>query len=280
MASPTERGLHIAGLEIQVRCNRPDLLDVLMREFVGYEPRGGAPDVVLEYEAREDFRPSQLPTHPWPGYTARWDGSSYRYWRKDSEGVLVEADGGPVIARFQGIPLHWTIEATMRVTTSVALARVGGLLVHSCGVVAGDRALLFSGPSGAGKSTLARLLTEQHGEMARLGDDLVAVRPDPASPSGWRAHATPFNGELGRAPETSAPLGAVYFLMKGARHERRPLPTGDALRRLLRNTMAYVDEARAADRALEATAGLSSRVDAFVLEFSLGPGVTQVLEIT
>ena len=104
------------------------------------------------------------------------------------------------------------------------------------------------------------------------------VRPD--EQGRFWAHATPFCGELGPAGDGKAPLAGLYFLLKGARHLAAPLAPTDALRRLMRNVMAYVVERDTAERVLAAAAALVASVPCFVLEFAKDHGVARVLGVT
>jgi hypothetical protein len=278
----TERALCVGGVEIVLRAHRGDALDGLLDPWPPYPSRGGPPGVILEYRAIDGFQGEQPADRVYPGYGCRARSPrEYAVWRRDSRGTIEIPDdpGQPVVGRFEGNPGRWAIEASLRVVMSLALPRAGGVMIHSAGIASDTRAILFSGPSGAGKSTISQML--QHGTRLerRLGDDLTVARPD-GDAGGWRAFATPFAGEIGPAPDGDAPLEAVYFLVKSARHRRERLDPPDALRRLLRNAMAYVQERQAADRALAACAALVGRIPCYILEFARDPGVAAVLGVT
>lgn len=273
--------LRIGGIEIDLRVSDAEALARLVEPWTGY--RGGAaePDVRFEYHTIDGYMGEQPEDTPYPAYGCRAETTSagvrYAIWRRDSRGtILVPRQDGPLHCRFEGNPGRWAIEACLRVTMSLALPRDGGLMIHSAGVASERRALLFSGPSGAGKTTISTMLAE-HSRERRLGDDLTVARP---GERGWIAHATPFAGEAGPVPEATAPLEAMHFLVKAARHRREPLAKPEALRRLMRNVMAYVREREAADRALGAAAAFVAEVPCYILEFARDPGVARVLGVT
>jgi hypothetical protein len=275
----THRALRVGGVEIELRCTRDGSLAALLQPWEGYRSAGGPPDVVLEYDAIEGWLGEQPEGRPYPGYACHArSASEYLLARRDSRGTIeIPPDpSSPVTGRFVGNAGKWAIEAALRITMSLALPRLGGLLVHSAGIASKDRALVFSGPSGAGKSTISTMLAGMSRYDRRLGDDLTIVRPEGDA---WRAYATPFAGEVGPAPDGSAPLEALYFLIQSQRHHRERLERGDALRRLLRNVMAYVQERQAADRALVAAASFVAAVPCWVLEFAKDPGVARVLGV-
>lgn len=263
----------VAGLEIEVETNAPAVAETLRGRWEGYAPAGGDPDIRVVYEAIPGFAIEQPASREYPGFAAAAGGpGEIRLQRQDGRGIVCAPEVGPVVADFAGVDQPFALEAVLRVAVAAALPRAGGLVLHSSGGMA-DRALLFLGKSGAGKSTISRLLP-----LRRLGDDLTAVRPD--ADGRFHAHATPFAGEIGPAPDGAAPLAGLHFLVQGGRHLRTRMRPRDALPQLLRNTMAYVVEARAAARVLAAAAALVHAVPCYVLEFRKDADVAAVLGVT
>jgi len=269
----------------------------MLAPWRGYRPEDSdlAPHVIVEYQTIDGYMREQPAQRSYPGFGCVAHSPQepkasveYELWRRDSRGTIeIPADlAQPVVARFEGNPGAFAIEASLRLAMSLAVPRLGGLVLHSAGVATGStsagdsgaRALLFSGPSSSGKSTMASLLADRF--PCRLGDDLTIARPDPQTPGRWCVHATPFAGELGPAPDGHAPLAALYFLVKSSRHFASPLPAHEVLRRLLRNVMAYVQERGAAERVLAATARFAAEIPCYVLEFAKDPGVARVLGVT
>jgi hypothetical protein len=263
----------VAGLEVEVITNAPSVAEELRGRWEGYASAGGDPDIRVAYEAVPGFAIEQPAGREYPGFAASAGGPGEIYVaRQDGRGVLRAPDNGPVEVEFTGLDQPFAIEAVLRLAVATALPLAGGLMLHSSGGME-QQALLFLGKSGAGKSTISRLLN-----LRRLGDDLTAVRPDPQGR--FHAHATPFAGEIGPAPDGAAPLAGVHFLRQGAHHLRTPVAPRDALPELLRNTMAYVVEARTASRVLAAAAALVDAVPCYVLEFRKDADVAAVLGVT
>jgi hypothetical protein len=275
--------MHVGGVEIALTCERADVVEALVGRWRGYEGTGRSPDVVLRYEAKEGWLIPQPAGREYPGYdsSAAPDGE-LRFARRDSRGTIMIPGSaeGPVRCEFEGAAMPHALDATLRLALSVAVPRAGGLVIHSAGISSTSerRALLFSGPSGAGKSTVSALLEEALPFDHRLGDDLTIARPDEAG-TFW-AHATPFAGERGPAADGKAPLAGLYFLLKGTRHVVTPIGPHDALRRLMRNVLAYVVERDSAERVLTAASALVAAVPCHVLEFAKDPGVARVLAVT
>jgi hypothetical protein len=92
------------------------------------------------------------------------------------------------------------------------------VLIHSSGVIVGDRVALFLAPSTGGKSTVA----SQADGMPKLSDDQVIIRSVDGT---IHAYATPF-GRLTSGPN-SARLGGIFVLQKADYFELNPIPIKD-----------------------------------------------------
>jgi len=188
---------------------------------------------------------------------------------------VIERDGAFTVdwSRFQG-RLDWrsktgalaaqspaVVGTFLRAFASHVLPKSSGFLLHSAGHIAAGRAYVFAGASGAGKSTLSKLAAPG----ARLSDEIVLLVKNRR---GWRAHGTPFAGELPGGRRASAPLGALYFLEKATAWSRRPIPRGEAARRLLRCVLSFGADQRQSLRLLDAAENLVQSVPCFALRFA------------
>ncbi|MCG8457649.1 MAG: hypothetical protein MI919_15345 [Holophagales bacterium] len=125
------------------------------------------------------------------------------------------------------------VENFFRLLVAYRLLELGGVLLHSAGVVAKGRAYVFSGHSGAGKTTISRLALASGRQV--LSDDMNALcwhrEPDGENGKGRaRVEKLPFAGDLGRtpAPRASHPLAALCRLKKGEA-TIRPLGRAEAV---------------------------------------------------
>jgi hypothetical protein len=95
------------------------------------------------------------------------------------------------------------------------VARSGGIVLHSAGVVFPKGGYVFTGPSGAGKSTLAQLHADAGASV--LSDERMIVRK---SGSGVVAHGTPWVGSGHYAKNASGPVTALYCIRHGVTSHR------------------------------------------------------------
>jgi hypothetical protein len=125
------------------------------------------------------------------------------------------------------------IENVLRVLSAHTALRLGGVILHSAGLVFDGRAYVFVGRSNVGKTTLTR---KAHRCGARvLSDDINLVLPHAG---GYRAHAVPFTGEFGRTLCHSGsldpvPVAALILLEQGATLQALPIGPASAVARLL-----------------------------------------------
>jgi hypothetical protein len=148
-------------------------------------------------------------------------------WSNWSEGGLAGAlwtceDGGP---SFPGI-----FENFLRVLVAYRLLELGGVVLHSAGVVRHGAAFLFLGRSGAGKTTAARISLAQGAEV--LSDDLNALS---LCAGGCAVLKLPFTGDLGerRGVRPPVPLGALLRLEQADADAAAPLSRAETLACLL-----------------------------------------------
>ncbi|MGC2248560.1 MAG: hypothetical protein WA609_18280 [Terriglobales bacterium] len=160
-------------------------------------------------------------------FSARWDPRTGR--------GLVRQNANP-----------YSLDSVLRILHSLILAKRGGFLLHAASAICDGRAFLFSGVSGAGKTTMTRIATP---DVTLLTDEISYIRPfDERSGAGagvksYRAFGTPFAGELAKAGEnTSAPIGALFFLDKGPANRIEELSSAEAVRRLMRNILFFAED--------------------------------------
>ncbi len=82
--------------------------------------------------------------------------------------------------RREGLYLAALWELSVLGTLQALALHAGGLLLHGAAISDGGQAIAVTGPSGAGKTTFAQRFPGQV-----LHDDVIALAPDAASPTGW-----------------------------------------------------------------------------------------------
>lgn len=117
------------------------------------------------------------------------------------------------------------IENVLRPLVAQRVLASGGLLLHSSGVVIGNRCFVFVGQSGAGKSTIAGLALERGHQV--LSDDLNHLAFEEGR---WTACAMPFAGDhQGKGLETRVPVAGLFRLTKGPDNAIEPLSPAEGV---------------------------------------------------
>jgi hypothetical protein len=121
-------------------------------------------------------------------------------------------------------------ENYFRILTAYRLLALGGIMLHSAGIVSGGKARLFLGHSGAGKSTLAELAHNRG--LSILSDDLNALLP---MNNRVLVEKVPFTGTFTQQPDCrhGFDLEGIYKLIKGNENTLGELGPGAAMSLLL-----------------------------------------------
>ncbi|HEY63817.1 MAG TPA: hypothetical protein G4O02_04540 [Caldilineae bacterium] len=165
------------------------------------------------------------------------------------------------------------IENYLRILYAWYMVRIGGVLLHSAGVVKDKRAYLFFGPSGSGKSTITRLSMEH----VVLSDDILIVRPVNGS---FQVFGVPFRGELVYAPRanTRAPLVGIFRLRKAKEHRVELLSPARALAELVSCAPFVITDAAMAQRVMKICVELVRQVPVKELHFRKDSGFWRVID--
>src|SRR5687767_5078168 len=126
MVMNAERALRVGGVDLLLRCDRGEAVDAMLAPWQGYRPAVAppAPHVVVEYHAIDGYMTEQPPQRSYPGFACVARGPhEYQLWRRDSRGTIeIPADiSRPVVARFEGNPGAFAIEASLRLAMSLAV---------------------------------------------------------------------------------------------------------------------------------------------------------------
>ena len=166
-----------------------------------------------------------------------------------SRGVIYQGEG-----RCEASP--FALDCLLRVVYATLLPRVGGMLIHGCGLRHAAIGVIFPGVSGAGKSTLARKAPDADDV---LSDEIVAVR---RLDDGWRVFGTPFWGDFARGGISmrSWPLRTVAFLNQAREVAMTPITSSDATLRLLGCFLAFTTDRASVERSLAVAVRLCGEV--------------------
>jgi hypothetical protein len=169
------------------------------------------------------------------------------------------ASGGRVTYRGSGScdMSPFALDCVLRVLYATLLPRMGGMLIHGCGLRHAAVGVIFPGLSGAGKTTLARKAPDSDDV---LSDEIVAVRE---LDDGWRVFGTPFWGDFARGGISmrSWPLRTLAFLGQAPREvAMTPITSSDAALRLLGCFLAFATDRASVVRSLRVAVHLCAEV--------------------
>ena len=152
------------------------------------------------------------------------------------------------------------IENFLRVYTAHRALELGGVMLHSAGLVFDDQAYVFSGRSNAGKTTLTRKAYEIGARI--LSDDINLVLP---GKNGYQAHAVPFTGEFGRTLDhrggkETYPVAGIVLLEQSDSLATETVNQSAAVARLLTGSPFVNMDAEESEKLFDAVTGLVAQV--------------------
>ncbi len=244
----------IGGVAVAVNTTDSAFFALLQERYSGFVDDAAAAEFEFDIDLR---RPVGLQPDAPVQVTCR-DGRWYMQ-RGDFQAELEPASGR---GRIRQTANPYSIDAVLRITHSLLLARHGGFLLHSASAVRNGKAFLFAGVSGAGKTTIARLAPR---DATLLTDEISYVRK---SGEVYQAFGTPFAGELAKLGENvSAPVSAVYLLAQGDTNRVEPVGEADAGRGVLANLLFFAEEPDMVHKAFEAACDFVKCVPVYRLTF-------------
>lgn len=156
-----------------------------------------------------------------------------------------------------------SLENFLRVAGQLLLMRREAFLLHSAGVLEGERCFLFFGHSGAGKSTVTALSEPRRA----LSDDMVLI--DLSGPR-VMAHAVPFYGlfPLRERVRGSFPVAGGFRLRQASDDRLERLPAARATATLSASVPFIHDMGLSPERLTDLTLEFCRRVPVYDLHFT------------
>jgi hypothetical protein len=152
----------------------------------------------------------------------------------------------------------FAVDCVLRVVWATLLPRLGGMLVHGCGLRHAEVGFVFPGPSGAGKTTLARKAPDADDV---LSDEICIVR---RADDGWRVYGTPFWGDFARGGISMRgwPMRTLAFLAQapGDAATMTPILSSEATLRLLGCFLTFATDRATAEENLVLAVRLCAEV--------------------
>jgi hypothetical protein len=161
-------------------------------------------------------------------------------------------------------PLPFPLQYPLgEILASHYLDQVNGLVIHSCGVLDGDRGYLFAGVSGAGKSTMSKIWSTVPGVVV-LNDDRIILNKN--GKQVWM-QGTPWHGDFGLVSAQKVPIQKVFILKHYPENQVHSISPAMLARQLfIRSFPPYWDEGRL-DRMLQILDQICQNISGFELRF-------------
>ena len=251
--------IEIGGIPVRVNTTDPGFVTMLQDRYAGYvldSSQTGSRPAEIEFDV--DL---SVPTGSNPDEEVRVTRSP-DLWTITRGDFRAEWSPSTRLGRIRQSANPYSIDAVLRITHTLVLARQGGFLMHSASAIRNGRAFLFSGVSGAGKTTISRLAPP---DATLLTDEISYVRK---RGDGYIAYGTPFTGELAKIGENvSAPLEALYLLAKGPENRIDPVAPGEAARSVLANMLFFAEDEELVQATFHSAFEFASRVPVRRLTF-------------
>jgi hypothetical protein len=153
------------------------------------------------------------------------------------------------------------------------LAREGGLLLHSAGILSPEGGYIFTGQSGAGKSTLSGFF-DAHGASV-LSDERMIIRK---SGEAFLIHGTPWVGSGAYARNESGLLTELFCIRHGAQHQIENLTHGAVLALILPQCFLPYWDRSAMESTMAFVSDLITHVPCQRLRFAKQPDVVDYIQ--
>lgn len=262
-AAAQEVVVRVGDVPILVRSDSPEFAGMLEERYAGFlaEPeRNGGEPAATELDV-ELTQARVLTEEEDTDIAVRLEAGRWLITRGD---LRAELEPGLRRGRVRQHANPYSIDAVMRITHSLVLARAGGLLMHASSCLRKGQAFLFAGVSGAGKTTISRLAPT---DATLLTDEVSYLR---RNGSGYTAYGTPFAGELAKPGENvRAPLGALYLLRQGPENVIEPLASeSEAVRRVMENVLFFAHDPELVRMVFDTVCDLVRAVPVYRLTFA------------
>lgn len=271
-AAAQEVVIRVGDVPILVRSDSREFAEMLEARYAGFlaapERNGEEPATTeLDVELRS---PRAFTEEEDTDISVRFEAARWIITRGD---LRAELEPNLLRGRVRQHANPYSIDAVIRITHSLVLARAGGLLMHASSCVRKGQAYLFAGVSGAGKTTISRLAPP---EATLLTDEISYLRRDG---EGYSAYGTPFAGELAKPGENvRAPLGALYLLRQGLENRIEPLASeSEAVRRVMENVLFFANDPDLVSMVFDTVYDLVRTVPVYRLTFTPDPGVWELI---
>lgn len=191
---------------------------------------------------------------------------------KDFSHVDVWTRGEKTASVLGWVPMK-ILNPLVEVCLLTRLAREGGLLLHSAGILSPTGGYIFTGQSGAGKSTLSGFFDTQGASV--LSDERMIIRK---SEDAFLIHGTPWVGSGAYAKNESGPLTELFCISHGPQHQIERLSPSAVLALILPQCFLPHWDRTAMESTLAFLSDLIAHVPCQRLTFAKQPDVVDYIQ--
>lgn len=165
------------------------------------------------------------------------------------------------------------INPVIEVCLLTKLAREGGLLLHSAGILSRTGGYIFTGASGAGKSTLSGFFDTSGASV--LSDERTIIRK---SGDAFVVHGTPWVGSGAYAKNESGRVTELFCIRHGPQHHTEAMSPNAALSFILPQCFLPHWDRAAMETTLAFLSDLVLHIPCKSLAFAKNPGVVDFIQ--
>ena len=220
---PHSFSLGIADFTIRVQCNHGRLAEVMDARYAKFPP-----GLEESFNAQVEWVGKERSSSLLDTKTDFHDGI-LQFSAPGYHGFIDENAGQGYLELSSAQPVE-DIDYFLRVVLALLAPKIGGVLLHTAGIVRDKQTYLFFGHSGSGKTTICRASMDDY---LILNDDLILLKPKGDT---WLAYGTPFWNPTQIKPTNQfAPSSGVYLLIQDKSVYTQELAAGKAIATLLSN---------------------------------------------
>ena len=191
---------------------------------------------------------------------------------KDFSHVEVWTRGEEISSVRGWVPMK-IINPTVEMCLLTKLAREGGILLHSAGVLSLTGGYIFTGASGTGKSTLSGFFDTRGASV--LSDERMIIRK---TGEAFVMHGTPWVGSGAYAKNESGPLTELFCISHGQEHRTDSMSPSAMLSFLLPQCFLPHWDRSAMESTLAFLTDLAAHVSCRQLTFANQPDVVDYVQ--
>ncbi len=155
---------------------------------------------------------------------------------------------------------------------SVVLPERNAILIHGCGIIAGNQKYLFVASSGGGKSTIAKLALDN--DFNVLNDDrIIIVRKNKQ----FIAYGNPWHGEIENTLNIGFPIKKIILLQKSDAEHISDIKDKEVLEIILENIFYLPGILEAKKKVIDFAFNMLAEIDFYRLDFTLKNDVFRFL---